>query len=326
MGTKTEALLTDEPAITEIEELRPLIAEGQERGFLTFEQIAACLEEVEVTKEQIIELHAFLEGRGSTSSGPMASPRPPKDAVRAAPSGARQGAGRSPQARDRPDGRAEARLAAALPALDRQGRAAHGRPGGRAGEAHRARRPGRQAGDGRGEPAPRRLDRQGLPRPRAHVPGPDPGGLARPHPRGGEVRLPPRLQVLDLRDVVDPPGGDARDRGQGPHDPHPGPHGREAQQGRPRRAPARPAARPRAAAGGDRPRARVHAARGARHPAHGAAAGLAREADRRGGGVRARRLRRGRGRRVAVRAGVGEPAQGERPPRAGGAARSASAR
>ena len=52
------------PSITEIDELRPLIAEGQERGFLTFEQIASCLEEVEVTKEQIIELHAFLEGEG----------------------------------------------------------------------------------------------------------------------------------------------------------------------------------------------------------------------------------------------------------------------
>ena len=64
MGTKTEALLEGEPAITEIDELRPLIAEGQERGFLTFEQIASCLEEVEVTKEQIIELHAFLEGEG----------------------------------------------------------------------------------------------------------------------------------------------------------------------------------------------------------------------------------------------------------------------
>ena len=64
MGTKTEALLEGEPAITEIDELRPLIAEGQERGFLTFEQIASCLEEVEVTKEQIVELHAFLEGEG----------------------------------------------------------------------------------------------------------------------------------------------------------------------------------------------------------------------------------------------------------------------
>jgi len=63
LGTKTEALL-EGPAITEIDELRPLIAEGQERGFLTFEQIASCLEEVDVTKEQIIELHAFLEGEG----------------------------------------------------------------------------------------------------------------------------------------------------------------------------------------------------------------------------------------------------------------------
>jgi RNA polymerase primary sigma factor len=64
LGTKTEALLEGEPSITEIEELRPLIAEGQERGFLTFEQIASCLEEVEVTKEQVSELHAFLEGEG----------------------------------------------------------------------------------------------------------------------------------------------------------------------------------------------------------------------------------------------------------------------
>src|SRR3954447_2290121 len=64
LGTKTEALLEGEAAITEIEELRPLIAEGQERGFLTFEQIASCLEEVEVTKEQVSELHAFLEGEG----------------------------------------------------------------------------------------------------------------------------------------------------------------------------------------------------------------------------------------------------------------------
>ena len=90
------------------------------------------------------------------------------------------------------------------------------------------------------------------------VPRPDPGGLARADPRGREVRLPPRLQVLHLRDLVDPPGGDAGDRRQGADDPHPGPHGREAEPGRPRRAPARPGARPRADAGGDRRRARVH--------------------------------------------------------------------
>ena len=47
-----------------MEDLRQLIADGQERGFLTFEQIAATLEEVEVTKEQVQELHQHLEEQG----------------------------------------------------------------------------------------------------------------------------------------------------------------------------------------------------------------------------------------------------------------------
>ncbi|MEO6857071.1 MAG: RNA polymerase sigma factor RpoD [Solirubrobacteraceae bacterium] len=47
-----------------MDELRALIAEGQERGFLTFIQIEACLEEVEVTKEQLQELHAYLDEHG----------------------------------------------------------------------------------------------------------------------------------------------------------------------------------------------------------------------------------------------------------------------
>ncbi|WP_241004315.1 sigma-70 family RNA polymerase sigma factor [Conexibacter sp. SYSU D00693] len=57
-------LLADEAPIAELEELRNLIAEGQERGFLTIEQITACLEEVEVTKEQVRELHAYLDEHG----------------------------------------------------------------------------------------------------------------------------------------------------------------------------------------------------------------------------------------------------------------------
>jgi RNA polymerase primary sigma factor len=57
-------LLGDEAPIVELDELRPLIAEGQERGFLTFEQIAHCLEEIEVTKEQMQELHAYLDDQG----------------------------------------------------------------------------------------------------------------------------------------------------------------------------------------------------------------------------------------------------------------------
>ena len=103
--------------VLEIDELRPLIAEGQERGFLTVEQIAAALEEVEVTKEQVAELHAYLESRASTSSAPMAAAcervaREPRPRPRRSADGAAQ-------ARDRPDRRAEPGLAAALPALDR---------------------------------------------------------------------------------------------------------------------------------------------------------------------------------------------------------------
>jgi RNA polymerase primary sigma factor len=61
---KAIVLLADEAPVAELEEFRGLIAEGQERGFLTFEQIASCLEEVEVTKEQVQELHAYLDEHG----------------------------------------------------------------------------------------------------------------------------------------------------------------------------------------------------------------------------------------------------------------------
>jgi RNA polymerase primary sigma factor len=56
------ALLPERPEapFLEIEELRNLVTEGRERGFLTYEEIAACLEEVEITKEQVRELHAHL--------------------------------------------------------------------------------------------------------------------------------------------------------------------------------------------------------------------------------------------------------------------------
>jgi RNA polymerase primary sigma factor len=57
-------LLADEAPIAELDELRPLIAEGMERGVLTFAQVAACLEEVDVTKEQVQELHAYLDEQG----------------------------------------------------------------------------------------------------------------------------------------------------------------------------------------------------------------------------------------------------------------------
>jgi RNA polymerase primary sigma factor len=69
-------LLSDETPIVELDELRPLIMSGQERGFLTFAEIEACLEEAEVTKEQVQELHAYLDEQGIVVVG--ADGRPAK--------------------------------------------------------------------------------------------------------------------------------------------------------------------------------------------------------------------------------------------------------
>jgi RNA polymerase primary sigma factor len=56
------ALLEERPdaPFLEIEELRNLVSESRDRGYLTYEEIASCLEEVEVTKEQVRSLHAHL--------------------------------------------------------------------------------------------------------------------------------------------------------------------------------------------------------------------------------------------------------------------------
>ena len=113
----------------------------------------------------------------------------------------------------------------ALPSLDRPRAAAHPRGRGAAGQADRdERHVGEERAD-RGEPAARGVDRQALHRPRADPAGPDPGGQPRADPRGREVRLAPRLQVLDLRHLVDPPGDHARAGRPVAHDPHPGAHG-----------------------------------------------------------------------------------------------------
>ena len=64
MSVKAIVLLGGDAPIAELEELRPLITGGHERGFLTFVEIETCLEEVEVTKEQIQELHTYLDEHG----------------------------------------------------------------------------------------------------------------------------------------------------------------------------------------------------------------------------------------------------------------------
>ena len=88
MTEKHEAVgLLEEPAearFMDVDELRLLAVEGRERGFLSFEEIAACLEEVEVTKEQISDFRAHLvetgveivsqDGRPAPNAVPDGSP------------------------------------------------------------------------------------------------------------------------------------------------------------------------------------------------------------------------------------------------------------
>ena len=53
-----------EPSVFEFEEMVALLAEGHERGALSYESVAAALEEAEATREQAAELHAYLEDHG----------------------------------------------------------------------------------------------------------------------------------------------------------------------------------------------------------------------------------------------------------------------
>jgi RNA polymerase primary sigma factor len=75
--TKPDELLADEAPITEIDEFRALFDEGNERGFVYLDQITSRLEEVEVTKEQVGELHAQLTEHGIDVVGADGKPVAP---------------------------------------------------------------------------------------------------------------------------------------------------------------------------------------------------------------------------------------------------------
>ena len=53
-------MLTVDIAPPEVEELQKLVTQGQEKGFLTYDEIVAGLEEVELSKEQIEDFYTFL--------------------------------------------------------------------------------------------------------------------------------------------------------------------------------------------------------------------------------------------------------------------------
>jgi RNA polymerase primary sigma factor len=68
---KPEGLLaTTEPGVVEMEELQGIITEGQERGFLTPEAIAAVVEEAELSAQQAQDLLSYLEEHGVEIAGP----------------------------------------------------------------------------------------------------------------------------------------------------------------------------------------------------------------------------------------------------------------
>ncbi|HLL86494.1 MAG TPA: sigma-70 family RNA polymerase sigma factor [Thermoleophilaceae bacterium] len=52
------------PTLLDSDELQLLIASGQERGYVRLEEVAACLAEVEVTREQVHALYAHLTEQG----------------------------------------------------------------------------------------------------------------------------------------------------------------------------------------------------------------------------------------------------------------------
>ena len=57
-------MLTVEYSLPDIEELARLVEVGQEKGFLTYDEIATVLEEVEISKEQVEDLHSYLLDHG----------------------------------------------------------------------------------------------------------------------------------------------------------------------------------------------------------------------------------------------------------------------
>ena len=87
--------------------------------------------------------------------------------------------------------------------------------------------------DDRGESASRDLDREEVREPRHAVPRPDPGRQHRPDEGGGQVRIPSRLEVFDVCNVVGSSGRDAFARRSGSHDPRAGAHDRNDQQAEP---------------------------------------------------------------------------------------------
>src|SRR5215213_3358759 len=61
---KPRYMLTVDISLPDVEELHKLVQDGQEKGFLTYDEIVAGLEDVELTKEQIEDFYTYMIDHG----------------------------------------------------------------------------------------------------------------------------------------------------------------------------------------------------------------------------------------------------------------------
>ncbi len=72
-------MLTVDIALPDVEELHKLVQEGTEKGFLTYDEIVAGLEEVELTKEQVEDFYTYLIDHGIELMEGEQHKRPPHE-------------------------------------------------------------------------------------------------------------------------------------------------------------------------------------------------------------------------------------------------------
>ena len=78
-------MLTVDISLPDVEELHKLVAEGREKGFLSYDEIASGLEDVQLTKEQAEDFYTYLVEHGvdvvegERHEAPPHEPQPPED-------------------------------------------------------------------------------------------------------------------------------------------------------------------------------------------------------------------------------------------------------
>jgi RNA polymerase primary sigma factor len=72
-------MLTVDISLPDVEELHKLVQEGQEKGFLTYDEIVSGLEEVELTKEQVEDFYTYLIDHGIELMEGEQHKRPPHE-------------------------------------------------------------------------------------------------------------------------------------------------------------------------------------------------------------------------------------------------------